>query len=133
MKDGVAAALDTTGTFDDYTEFITSPVALDRADNLLSLMITANGVEISEIALMYLDEGGYLKPVNTDGTPYKYDYGDVNCDGSIDLLDLVRMKKKLAGISGTNIYLAAANLTRKSEPLLDSEDMALLVKKIIAL
>ena len=131
LKDGTAATLDSIAAADDYTEFVTSPVVLDREDNLLSLMITANGTEVSEITLMYLDEGGISNPVNTDGSPYGYDYGDVNCDGKVDILDFVRMKKKIAGVKGTNIYLAAANLTKKGSPLPDGEDIALLVKKII--
>ncbi|MDE5984559.1 MAG: dockerin type I repeat-containing protein, partial [Eubacterium sp.] len=61
--------------------------------------------------------GDILKIVSDDGIFEQFTvilYGDVNGDGEIDLLDIVRLKRNMLGwIDLSDIYMKAADVNRK--------------------
>ena len=86
--------------------------------------------DISDITIGYVDKGGMEKPlyVYQDGTPRDSVVGDVNADKAVNILDLVRMKKRIADNS-TAIYFAAADFDGSNE--INAYDLSALKLKLL--
>ena len=74
------------------------------------------------IRIYYVDEGNG-EYVNLDNSPVGCAYGDINCDGSVDLRDYVNICSIIAGRTLRKAYFAAANLDKDSDVNITATDL----------
>ena len=89
-------------------------------------------VNVKNVCIGYEDIGGKSGLfAKLDGTPYGYEIGDTNADHSVDIRDLVCLKKYLAEPDSNKIYFAAANIDNADNSLSATDLTAL--RKILLL
>ncbi len=87
---------------------------------------TGFNATVKNLRYGYKDIGGMANMyTEADGSPYGYSMGDANADGSVDIRDLVRMKKYSAN-NETPIYFAAANFDKSTETTISATDLSLM-------
>ncbi len=90
--------------------------------------------EIANFRILRADRGGLenAPKVNLDGTldtAAGQLYGDANNDGTVDLIDLVRMKKYASDSTSNGIFLAAVDMD--NDDVINASDLTAVVKAII--
>ncbi len=89
-------------------------------------------IKLKDIKLLFIDDGGEVDFVGVDGSLVGYEYGDVNKDGEVNLLDYARMVKFMAGVKGTTMYKAAGNLDKDANITVDANDLTYLKEYLVS-
>lgn len=123
----------TNGTKVNVTSTVDNALQLQEGDKTLSIEVQLFGTEdtssyayIDNLKLYYIDEGGLNLPAELDGAPVKFEYCDANADGTVDIRDLIRIKKYISSEYNSNevpIYIAAANADKGSDLSVNAGDL----------
>ena len=113
----------------DGTGWYTVTLNLDRARNLNLAALKAFSFRVTDT---YADESVPNVNMRIDNLyaipPMDLETGDVNGDGTVDVLDLVRLEKYFAGLD-VEVYLAAADVSGNGT--VENEDLVLLRKALL--
>ena len=116
----------------------TATLVVDIADPDECYIISFEGFNIKtefklkNVRLMFVDEGGDGDLIGLDGSLVGAEFGDVNKDGEVNLLDYARMVKFMAGVEGTTMYKAAGNLNKDADITVDANDLTYLKEYLVS-
>lgn len=140
-KDAVSEAANDNGQFKlskttEYTQGCTKYMQFPTSGSTVRLEIH-NGycpASMKNVALAYMDEIGIADKelyANLDGTPYGYEMGDANATGTVDVGDLVRMKRYMEN-TNCGIYYTAAHMSRSGDSVSITEaDVRMLINTLL--
>lgn len=103
-----------TFTYDDFVS------ALDEPDSATSLFVSATMSELTAYGLYAVPKGSSVEPTTeptSEEEPFVplYQAGDVNCSGTTDVADIIRMQKYLLGVEKNLIETPSDEFAKPNE------------------
>ena len=130
-------------TASDFTVGKTLSYTFSTSGSIVRIEIEndKNSVSMKNFGLVYRDEVGITNKAlyaNIDGTPYGYEMGDANADSTVNVCDLVRMKKYIEREEdkAVEIYFTAANIKKSVDSdateAIDQKDLSAMRRLLVS-